>query len=241
MEGILSCDGSLTLFNQEFNQCYHSLKDGAYTETLHKHILPPILFANALHKPSLNILDICFGLGYNTFTTIAQYIKMGYQGQIKIFTPEKDRSVFEKILGLEYPYALRGVNIREIIAMLSAKGQATITPHISLELFLGDAREYLQSFEPQSIDIIYQDAFSPKANPELWSLEYFSELFKITHLSVIITTYSTHQATLARAQKAGFLVYKYASSYTRKSTLLCKQALPQSPSIQIWNQNRIDV
>ncbi|PAF44238.1 MnmC family methyltransferase [Helicobacter sp. 11S02596-1] len=244
MEAVLkSRDGSLTFFNQEFGECYHSLKDGAYTETLHKHILPPILFANSLQKPCLKILDICFGLGYNTFTTAIEYRKMGYKGRIEIFSPEKDRGVFEKILALKYPCELLGLDIAKIIHTLqstnnisgtSSASSVFITPHTSLELFIGDARDYFHQFSDGSMDIIYQDAFSPRVNPDLWDKEYFLELFRLSHSESIITTYSTNTEIFLNAKNAGFLVYKYNSKHTRKSTLFLKTPLAEHKDLSLW-------
>lgn len=234
MQILKSCDGSSTIFNQEYGECYHSLKDGAYTETLHKHILPPILFAKSLQKPSLKILDICFGLGYNSFATMMQYLKMGYKGKIEIFSPEKDRGVFEKILALQYPEELSKINIPKIIETLQLKNKILITPDISLELFFGDAHYYLSQFSNGDIDIVYQDAFSPKVNFDLWSLEYFLELFRVTHIDCIITTYCVNREILLNAKNAGFFVYKYNSSHTRKSAFFVKEKILESEKLILW-------
>ncbi|MDQ7068965.1 MAG: MnmC family methyltransferase [Sulfurimonas sp.] len=44
-----------------------------------------------------------------------------------------------------------------------------------MEVFLGDAREYVRRFENR-FDIVYQDAFSPSVNPALWTQEYFKDI-----------------------------------------------------------------
>ena len=71
-ELVLCEDGTNTLFSVEFDEPYHSTKDGALHESLEKHVKPAL----ALSKENiqLTILDICFGLGYNTFSTL-YYIK----------------------------------------------------------------------------------------------------------------------------------------------------------------------
>ena len=71
-ELVLCEDGSNTLFSKEFNEPYHSTKDGALHESLEKHVKPA--FGIKKGQESLTILDICFGLGYNTFATL-YYIK----------------------------------------------------------------------------------------------------------------------------------------------------------------------
>jgi len=65
---LLCEDGTNTLFSYEFDEPYHSTKDGALHESLEKHVKPS--FAISKEKEQLTILDICFGLGYNTFATL---------------------------------------------------------------------------------------------------------------------------------------------------------------------------
>ena len=66
-ETFLTQDGSIGLYNKELDEIYHS-KFGAKKEAYEKFIEPVLMVA----KPK--ILDICYGIGYNTKTAI-QYLK----------------------------------------------------------------------------------------------------------------------------------------------------------------------
>lgn len=224
MKIIKTHDGSPTIYNEDFDECYHSLTDGAYTETLNKHILPPLIFTELFDKSNLRVLDICFGLGYNSFATISHYHHLGYKGRLEIFSPEKDTTIFDKLATFEYPKEMKNINTQEMIRDLKNTGQTSPFPNIHLEVFLGDGREYLTRFEPNSIDIIYQDPFSPSKNEELWDEGYFEILFQITSEDAMITTYSTRESIRKIAKKVGFFVYEYKSKFTRKSTLFTKKA-----------------
>ena len=57
-------DGSIGLYNVELDEIYHS-KDGAKKEAFEKFVEPCLKIENFTSKP-LKILDICFGIGYNT-------------------------------------------------------------------------------------------------------------------------------------------------------------------------------
>ena len=57
-------DGSVGLYNEAFNDIYHSAK-GALTEAYEKFIYP-LDFENILKKDKINVLDICYGIGYNS-------------------------------------------------------------------------------------------------------------------------------------------------------------------------------
>lgn len=224
MKIIQTQDGSPTIYNEDFNECYHSLTDGAYTETLNKHILPPLIFTDLFSKPNLRVLDICFGLGYNSFVTILHYVNEQYSGKLEIFSPEKDTEIFDKLATFEYPKEMKNINTAEMIKNLKDRGRASPFANMSLEVFLGDAREYLSRFEPNSIDIVYQDPFSPSKNQELWDEGYFATLFQITSEDAMITTYSTRESIREIAKKIGFFVYEYKTNFTRKSTLFTKKS-----------------
>ncbi len=57
-------DGSVGLFNTDFNDIYHSAT-GALTEAYEKFIYP-VNFNTLLQKKSIKVLDICYGIGYNS-------------------------------------------------------------------------------------------------------------------------------------------------------------------------------
>ena len=60
---VLTQDGSYSLRSNFFKENFHSLK-GALNETQTKFIVPSDL--KRFKKKSLNVLDLCFGLGYNS-------------------------------------------------------------------------------------------------------------------------------------------------------------------------------
>ncbi len=60
----LTADGSLTFVSQEFGESFHS-HHGAMQESFCKFVEPTQL-ATAAQKPVLRLLDVCYGLGYNT-------------------------------------------------------------------------------------------------------------------------------------------------------------------------------
>ena len=60
---IITEDGSISFRSEKFNENFHS-KAGAYCETKNKFINPSRL--KRFHNKSINVLDICFGIGYNS-------------------------------------------------------------------------------------------------------------------------------------------------------------------------------
>lgn len=85
-------DGSHTLFSTHYNQHYHNVDDGAIQEALYKHVIPALSFHS--NKTHLRILDICFGLGYNTFATLYYIVKNRLNIQVTIYSPELDKKAY---------------------------------------------------------------------------------------------------------------------------------------------------
>ena len=74
-------DGSVGLFSPEADDIYHSTY-GALTEAYEKFIIPLDL-KNFLEKNSeIKILDICFGIGYNSKSFINNFLDLLYNDSI---------------------------------------------------------------------------------------------------------------------------------------------------------------
>lgn len=252
-----SADGSFSAYNKDFSQCYHSLKCGALSESLYKHILPTfLLYAHKktdakLHidlqsrdskdfhqfftkylshisynqaKKELAILDICFGLGYNTFSTLYFHTLFGLPCHLIIYSPEIDEKMLKNLECFPYPKEFENLRLPEILHNLLTKQQYS-TPQLHIELFIGNAQDYLKMLAKQSIDIIYHDAFSPKENPSLWSAEFFGDLSLLLKQDGILSTYSQSRVIRHRALSQGFLVYDCKAKLhdIRAGSLMSKQ------------------
>ncbi len=213
-----TADGSYTLYSKEYDECYHSVRDGALTEALQKHVRPAF---SLVKKPHLNILDICFGLGINTLATLHYFEHQSDVRSIAIYSPELDSDLLSQLATLEYPEALKpylGV-LEKLI-----KHKVYKSDNIHIELFVGDAREYVRGLA--GIDIVYQDAFSPKKNPTLWTVEYFADLFACTSDDAVLTTYSIATPVRLALDEAGWKVYEIKPQGIKKITIASKQTLP---------------
>lgn len=182
---VLSEDGSYTAYSKEYEEHYHSTKDGALHESLSKHVIPAL--ERKKHQKEIVILDICFGLGFNTFATLYYCKQYNLTSKLRIYTPELDANLIKSLPLFHYPKEFEP--FRKIIESLATTGIYS-DDRWHVEVFIGDAREYIKKFEVDTFDIIYQDAFSPKANPVLWTLEYFADIAKCIKPDGLLTTYS---------------------------------------------------
>ncbi|AXX91216.1 hypothetical protein CPU12_12335 [Malaciobacter molluscorum LMG 25693] len=212
MNSIQTEDGSNTLFSSKYNQHYHNINDGAIFETLTKHVIPAFMFHN--DKEELNILDICFGLGYNTLATIYYIKKNNLKTKVKIYSPELNKELIDSLKKFSYPNEFK--ELSNIINELSNKYHYE-DEDITIFIYIGNAREYLKNLNVK-FDIIYQDAFSSDVNKELWTKEYFDLLFKLSYKNTIITTYAVATPVRLSMNEAGFIIYQYRP-HKKKQTL----------------------
>ncbi len=212
---IQTIDGSNTLFSTKYNQHFHDLKTGAIKESLNKHVIPAL----SLKKDSKNlkILDICFGIGYNTFSTIYYILENNLDICLEIYSPELDEELIKSLDKFDFPKEFE--KIKHIIDSI-AKNFSYEDEKIKINVFIGDAREYIKTLN--HIDIIYQDAFSSEVNKELWSVEYFQDIFKLCKSDAVMTTYSISTNVRLSMYEAGFFIYEINPSGNRKQTIALK-------------------
>ena len=216
---VQSDDGSFTAYSSEFEEHYHSTRDGALQESLCKHVIPA--FEHHKQKDELCILDICFGLGFNTLATLHYAKQQGLKKKLRIFSPEFDAELIASLKSFTYPDIF--TPFLPIIEALSTKNVYE-DDQLYIELYIGDAREYLRNCG-ERFDIVYQDAFSPSVNPILWTKEYFHDIGRLIKDDGILTTYSMALKTRLALYENGFNIYLNCGKGYRDATLASKSEL----------------
>lgn len=89
---VFTKDGSVGLYNYDVEDIYHSVY-GAKTEGWEKFVKPLEFEKNFSYKKSLKILDICFGIGYNTKAFLKKLVQTGYKGEVQIDLLEYDKKL----------------------------------------------------------------------------------------------------------------------------------------------------
>jgi len=230
---VESEDGSFTAYSKEYDEHYHSTKEGALSESLLKHVIPA--FDTLKNKDEINILDICFGLGFNTFATLFYLRKHFDKRVVNIYSPELDASLVKSLVDFVYPKEFE--EFGEIVQTLAKEGVYDDgTWHI--ELFLGDAREYIKKFPTSMFDIVYQDAFSPSVNPILWTKEYFADIKNIIKDDAVLTTYSTALKTRLALHQNGFNLYINDTHGIRNSTIASLGELDRFKKVDMQHKIR---
>ena len=224
---VQSEDGSYTAYSEQFDEHYHSTKDGALKESLQKHVVPA--FKHHQNKEELVILDICFGLGFNTLATLYYMKEQGIKKKLTIYSPEFDKELIASLKSFPYPDIF--AEFMPIIKELSENGEYK-DEDLHVSLYLGDAREFLRTCN-ERFDIVYQDAFSPATNPLLWTKEYFADIVRLMKSDAILTTYSIALKTRLALHVNGLNVYVLESEECRDSTLASLGKLTQAKEIDM--------
>jgi len=185
MQLVKTKDNSLTFHNEEYDETYHSIS-GALEESYKKFIEPSKVSDNK------TILDICFGLGYNTYAAIKT------AKHLKITALENDPKILEQLqtINIDKEY--------EIIKQVAKKNHYK-DENYDIKLIIGDAKETIKKIK-EEFDIVFLDPFSPKKNPELWTETFLKDIFSKMKPDSILTTYSCARIVRDNLQKAGFIV-----------------------------------
>jgi len=162
----------------------------------------------------LHILDICFGLGYNTLATL-YYIKVNKLDiKVHIYSPEFDSKLLKSLKNFHYPKEFS--NFKSIIDKLTSNFQYE-DDKCKIEIFNGDAREYIKQLN--NIDIVYQDAFSSDVNHFLWTVEYFKDIKNTLSNDAILTTYSIATPIRLSIYENDFFIYEYKPENSKRITI----------------------
>lgn len=192
MRVVKTKDNSYTLYSEEYTECYHSIS-GALEESFKKYVEPCEI------KAGMNILDIGFGLGYNSGAAIQKARK------ITIIALEKDVNVLKEIQKIKVPYFFEKTYeiIRKAAKTLSYKDK-----NIELNIILGDAVKTIKNILTikTKFDAVFLDAFSPPKNPELWTAEFFKDIEKRMKPNAKLATYSCAGSVRRNLKEAGFRV-----------------------------------
>jgi tRNA U34 5-methylaminomethyl-2-thiouridine-forming methyltransferase MnmC len=178
----LTSDGSPTLYVSQLDETYHSMH-GSVQEARHVFIENGLRFVAAESK-KVNILEVGFGTGLNALLT-AQYAK--------------ENALSVHYVGLE-AYPVEEEIWKAINFLDNPEAKACYTQ--IMELPFGVTKAYDASFTlckmafsiqewttTEKFDLIYYDAFGPKAQPEMWALAIFEKLYSLLNPGGAIVTY----------------------------------------------------
>lgn len=189
---VTTKDGSTSFFSEKYQETYHSIS-GTKEEAREKFVRPCNL------KDGAKILDICFGIGYKTA------VALEFAKNLEVIGLEIDPNIIKKSLEIESD--LPHYNVIQKLA--ASENFMYHDEKCSIQLVIDDARITIKKLCKTHLnyfDAVFLDPFSPKACPELWTEEFFSDIYKCMKSGGVLTTYSCARVVRDNLKKAGFTV-----------------------------------
>jgi tRNA U34 5-methylaminomethyl-2-thiouridine-forming methyltransferase MnmC len=227
-------DGSITCLDQTTGELYHN-RAGAYTEALRNYVEPCDIETLLSRQNEITVLDVCFGLGYNTFVLLVGLLGMldrvgaRQPVNLKVVAIDRDQAIID-ILPIVLsdsrlaPVAQLAQDFCEFGALRASRsappyfvchrllGEQSL---LSLELLIKfvDLRDEIPKLlaRTERFDFIFHDGFSPRKMPELWSYDLFSHYAKLLKEEGKILTYSSASAVRGALRLCGLTVMRTAS------------------------------
>ncbi|MUP44221.1 SAM-dependent methyltransferase [Gramella sp. BOM4] len=203
---IKTGDGSVTIHLPEWNEQYHS-KHGAIQEARH------VFLKMGLHKlaedtglSEISILEIGFGTGLNAFLTFLEAEKLklqvNYRG-VEAFPVQ-----LEEVKKLNYAEVIPALEKEPIFLKMHEEDWEKPNKISSDFTLTKQQKDFKEITDDAQYDLIYFDAFGARVQPELWTEEIFSIMYKALRNNGILVTYAA-KGSVRRAMLAnGFQVEK---------------------------------
>lgn len=196
-----TADGSQTFYSTDFGEWFHS-RGGAYNEARTTYVQATNLVARALRQTPIVILDICYGLGYNTAAALEAIWAATDTATIRLVALELDAQVpvaaIAQGLLTDWPWPVQTA-LQELATTRSLDGS------VQADLLIGDARDHIRQLVATGFqaDVIFLDPFSPPRCPQLWTVEFLGLVAQCLKPDGALTTYSCAAAVRAALLSAG--------------------------------------
>lgn len=211
LEPQTTADGSYTFFSDDFQEAFHS-NQGARLEAELKFVKPTQLAQRAA-QPTVRILDVCYGLGYNTAAALATIWHINPHCQIEWFglelNPIVPQSAIAHHLLDHWPAEVVQVLTQLVSHSVLDHTPTSACPHrFSGHLLWGDARQTIQQVQRSGFqsDAIFLDPFSTISCPQLWTVEFLHWVVQCLAPSGQLATYSCSAAVRTALVLAGLNV-----------------------------------
>lgn len=195
----LTEDGSKTIYLPELDENYHSTH-GALQEARHVFIQHGFHF---IDKAEFTILEIGFGTGLNALLTAIECEKSGkkvtYHG-LEAFPVET-----EILDAMDYANAIQDANAQQLYDKIHQFPFGEFH-NINSTFDLLKIEEKLEQFEPldNHFDLIYFDAFGPRAQADMWQISHFQKLYNALKPGGVLVTYCAKGQVKRDLKSVGF-------------------------------------
>ena len=203
-ELLQTADGSFTLFIPEVQETYHSAH-GAVQESMHVFIENGL---KACDKEMIRVLEVGLGTGLNAMLTLQHATKKIDYCALEPYPLSKE--ILNELVTSgsdQFKMKFHASNVGEWISI--QENFSFVRMEIGLEEFQSE----------EKFDIIYYDAFGPRVEPGLWTLERMQQCFDLLNEGGVFVTYCAKGEVRRNLQAAGFIVERLAGPPGKREML----------------------
>lgn len=196
-------DGSWAIYSDYYKENSHSLV-GAKSETEYNFIQGCEIGPKMKSYSSIQVLEVGFGIGNGIATTFNFWKSQNERPQYFTFISQEIDPELVTYSFEHGPYK----NDLKFFHKNELWSWTYIEDGHKFELIVlpGDARKTIAEVPSDTIDAIFQDAYSPGKNPDLWTLEWFQDLKQVARKDCVMTTYSASARIRRAMAQAGWSV-----------------------------------
>ena len=210
---VLTKDGSYSLRSHFFKENFHSIK-GALEETKIKFTGPSDL--QRFKGKSLSVLDICFGIGYNSASLFDELIQQ--KSSLNWYALEIDRKPLEYTLHNKSFQKLWNPKVKKIFEYLYLNDFYE-DQFFKCKILWGDARKKIDLIPAHNkFDLIYLDGFSPPKCPQVWTFEFLSKVTQKLNPQGYLITYTSSAAVRKTLRNFGLEIFTIKPNFNSKTS-----------------------
>jgi len=195
-----TADGSATIYLPDLDENYHS-NHGAIQEARHVFLKYGI---ETLNQDQITVFEMGFGTGLNALLTyqfgLENNKQIHYLG-IEAYPVEKeliDSLNYLQIIGEEYASIFQQMHVSDWDKDVELSERFT----------LKKIHQKIENYSPEkaSVDIIYFDAFGPRAQSEMWEMSVLEKMNQMLRPNGILVTYCAMGQFKRDLKSLGFVV-----------------------------------
>lgn len=236
-------DGSPTLYSSVYDQTYHN-PGGAVAESRHVFFDQSGLQQMLERGEPVTILEVGFGTGLNLLLTLDLYLSYGHSQPLSYYTVEADPIPRETALSLDYSPFLKHPDQLDLLPEIFGDLQpgmntSDLFDQFDFNLFVSLFKDFPE--HAIKADFIFQDAFSPDVNPELWEGVTFSKLATNSTDQAILTTYCAASRARGAMCWAGWTVARAPGALGKREMTVASldASTLQDRGLELVNNERL--
>lgn len=212
-------DGSHTLFQSQLKEHYHSVF-GAINESECIYINAGL---RAVRGRFIKILEVGLGTGLNLLLTYRESIN---KDLLIYYNGIEPYPISETLASkINYSQQLQG-NISTVFNEIHSSLWNEPTS-LCNQMLIKKLRISIQEFTtPLKYDLIYFDAFSPKSQPEMWSVDVLTKLYSLLSFNGLLVTYSSNGDFRRNLKKIGFHIESLAGPNGKREITRARKPEP---------------